>query len=114
VAVYGGYFGAGSGIVFLAAMGLLYKRDLGEVNAIKVFASLLANVVAAVTLVVLELAHPTGAVRFRAAAPLALGALAGGYLGVRVARRLPPAALRGFASFVGVAIAVYFIFFRRS
>jgi uncharacterized membrane protein YfcA len=113
VAVYGGYFGAGAGIVFLAAMGLLYKRDLGEVNAIKVFANLLANVVAAVTLVVLELAHPTGAVRFRVAAPLALGALAGGYLGVRLARRLPPAALRGFASFVGVSIAVYFIFFRR-
>jgi uncharacterized membrane protein YfcA len=113
VAVYGGYFGAGSGILFLAAMGLLYNRDLGEVNAIKVFVSLLANVIAAATFVVLELVRPTGALHFRAAAPLALGALAGGYVGVRVARRLPPTALRGFAAIVGLAIAVYFVVFRR-
>jgi len=113
VALYGGYFGAGSGILFLAAMGLLYGRDLGQVNAIKVFVSLLANVIAAATFVVLELSRPTGALSWRAALPLSLGAFAGGYVGVRVARRLPPAALRGFAAAVGIAIALYFLFFRR-
>jgi hypothetical protein len=112
IALYAGYFGAGAGILFLGAMGLLYHRDLGEVNAIKVFVALLANVIAAATFVVLELAHPTGALRFRAALPLALGALAGGYVGVRIARRLRPVLLRGFAAFVGVAIAVYFVLFR--
>ena len=91
-------------------MGLLMRRDLRDVNAIKVVVSLLANVIAAATLVLLELHHPTGALRFRAAAPLALGSVLGGYLGVRVVRRLPPAALRGFAACVGLGIALYFIF----
>lgn len=113
IALYGGYFGAGAGILFLAAMGLLYGRDLGQVNAIKVFVSLLANVIAAATFIALELARHSGALSWRAAAPLSLGALAGGFLGVRVARRLPPAALRAFAAAVGVFIAGYFLFARR-
>jgi uncharacterized membrane protein YfcA len=112
VALYAGYFGAGAGILFLAAMGLMYGRDLGQVNAIKVFVSLLANVIAAVTFLVLELLHPTGTLSFRAVVPLAIGALAGGYLGVRIARRLPPNALRAFAAAVGLGIAVYFLVFR--
>ena len=112
VAIYGGYFGAGAGILFLASMGLLYKRDLGEVNLIKVYVSLIANVVAAVTFALLELQHPTGTLHFRAALPLAVGAVLGGYLGVRLVRRLPPTVLRGFAAAVGLAIALFFIFRR--
>ncbi len=109
IALYAGYFGAGAGILFLAAMGLLMKRRLGEVNALKVVVSLVSNLVAAATLVILELRHPTGALVFRADLPLALGALAGGYLGVRLVRRLPPSVLRGFAAAVGVAIALYLV-----
>jgi len=112
ISIYAGYFGAGVGILFLGAMGLLYGRDLGQVNAIKVFVSMLSNVIAAATFVGLEILHPTGALVWRSAAPLAAGALFGGFVGVRVARRLPPAALRGFAAFVGVAIAVKFVFFK--
>lgn len=113
VALYAGYFGAGAGILFLAAMGLMYGRDLGQVNAIKVFVSLLANVIAAITFMVLEVLHPTGTLSFRAVVPLAIGAVSGGYLGVRVARRLPPKGLRTFAATIGLGIAVYFLFFRR-
>ena len=109
IAIYGGYFGAGAGILVLAAMGLIYNRDLSQVNAIKVFVSLIANLIAAASFVALELAHPTGALHYRAAAPLAVGAIAGGFLGARFAKRLPPAALRAFAACVGIAIAVYFI-----
>lgn len=109
VALYGGYFGAGAGILFLAAMGLLMRRDLRDVNAIKVVVSLLANVMGAATLVLLETRHPTGALVFRDAIPLAIGAVAGGYLGVRVVRKLPPTFLRGFAAAVGLAIALYFV-----
>lgn len=109
IALYAGYFGAGAGILFLAAMGLLMKRELGEVNALKVVVSLVSNLVAAATLAILELQHPTGALVFRADLPLALGAMAGGYLGVRLVRRLPPSVLRGFAAAVGVAIAVYLV-----
>lgn len=112
IALYGGYFGAGAGILFLAAMGLLYGRDLRQVNAIKVFVSLLANVIAAATFVALEISHPTGALAWRAAAPLSLGAIAGGSIGVRVARRLPAAGLRGFSALLGLAMAAYFLVFR--
>jgi uncharacterized membrane protein YfcA len=114
IALYAGYFGAGVGILFLGAMGLLYVgKDLGQVNAIKVFVAMLSNVIAAVTFVGLELVKPTGALVWRAALPLAVGALFGGGLGVTIARKLPPAALRGFAALVGLAIAVYIIFFKR-
>ena len=109
VALYGGYFGAGAGILFLATLGLLYKRNLQEVNALKVFVSLIANVIAAATFVASEALHPTGAVNYREALPLAVGALLGGYLGVKVVRRLPPTVLRGFAAAVGLAIAAFFV-----
>jgi uncharacterized membrane protein YfcA len=112
ISVYAGYFGAGVGILFLGAMGLLYGRDLGQVNAIKVWVSTLSNVIAAVTFVGLEILHPTGALVWASAAPLAVGALFGGFAGVHLARRLPSWALRGFAALVGVAIAVKFVWFR--
>jgi hypothetical protein len=112
ISVYAGYFGAGVGILFLAAMGLMYQRDLGQVNAIKVFVSTVSNVLAAITFVVLELRHPTGAISWRATAPLAAGALVGGFVGVTIARKLPAAALRAFAALVGISIAVYLIFFK--
>ena len=111
ISVYVGYFGAGAGILFLAVMGLLYGKPLGQVNAIKVFVNTLANVIAALTLVGVELIHPTGALAWRQMAPLAAGAVLGGFAGVRVARKLPPAALRAFAALVGLCIAVKFIFF---
>jgi uncharacterized membrane protein YfcA len=113
IALYAGYFGAGVGILFLGAMGLLYGKDLGQVNAIKVFVAMLANVIAAATFVGLELAHPTGALVWRAALPLSIGALFGGVTGVTIARRLSPGVLRGFAALVGVAIAINIIFFKK-
>lgn len=107
VAVYAGYFGAGVGILFLATMGVLLSRPIDEVNALKVVSAALSNGVAAATFVLLEHRHPTGALHYRQALPLALGALLGGYLGVRAVRRLPPAALRAFAALIGVGIALY-------
>jgi uncharacterized membrane protein YfcA len=70
------------------------------------------NAVAALTFVALEALHPTGALDFHAALPLALGSVIGGWAGVRVARRLPAAAMRGFAAAVGVGIGLYLAFRR--
>ena len=109
IAIYGGYFGAGAGILFLAGMGLIYNRELTEVNAIKVVASLIATAIAAFTLVSAELLRPSGALHWRAAAPLTLGAIAGGIVGARVARKLPPRMLAGFAALVGLGIAAWFL-----
>ncbi|MBS2025377.1 MAG: sulfite exporter TauE/SafE family protein [Deltaproteobacteria bacterium] len=109
VSVYGGYFGAGQGILFLAVMGLLLARPLDETNALKVLCAALNNSFGALTFVVLEARHPTGALVLRDAAPLAIGSILGGYFGVRVVRRVPAPWLRGFASVVGVGIALYLV-----
>ena len=107
VSVYGGYFGAAQGIPFLAAMGLLLPRPIGELNALRILNAMINNAVAALTFMAVEAVHPTGALDFHAALPLALGSVVGGWAGVRVARRLPATALRGVAACVGIAIGVY-------
>ena len=110
IAVYGGYFGAGAGILFLGAMGLLMARDLSRINALKMSCALLTNAIGAATFVVAEIAARPGAVVPRAALPLALGAVFGGYGAVHLVRRLPAGALRGVAGAVGLAIAAWLLF----
>jgi uncharacterized membrane protein YfcA len=107
VSVYGGYFGAGQGIAFVAAMGLLLPRSMGELNALRILNAMVNTVVAALTFVVLEARHPTGALDLRTALPLGVGSLLGGWVGVRVARRLPAGVLRGLTAAVGIAIGIY-------
>ncbi len=110
VSIYAGYFGAGAGILFLGVMGFLTSRDLKSVNALKVLMALIANAVGAATFVVAEIWKHPHALALRPALLLAVGSLVGGYLGVSVVRRLPPQALRAFASLVGLGIAAWFIF----
>jgi uncharacterized protein len=112
VSVYGGYFGAGQGILFLAAMGLLLPRPIGELNALRILNALINSCVGALTFIVLEAVRPTGALDFRAALPLAVGSLVGGWVGVRIVRRLPAPVLRGFAASVGIFIGLYLAFRR--
>jgi uncharacterized membrane protein YfcA len=108
VSVYFGYFGAGAGILFMGAMGfVLTSRPLGQINALKVELASLANLIAASVFVALELRHPTGAVHWRAALPLAVGGVLGGYFGVSAVRRLPANVLRAIAACVGVGIGLY-------
>lgn len=100
VSIYGGYFGAGIGILMLAAMGILLPSSLQHANALKVLFSLLINAVAALIFLWM------GAVRAPEAALMAVAAIAGGFLGARLAQRLPPAGMRGFAIAVGLYAAV--------
>ncbi len=99
ISIYGGYFGAGIGILMLAAMGILLPSSLQHANALKVLFSLLINAVAAVIFVAM------GAVRAPEASLMAVACVAGGFLGARLAQRLPPAGMRGFAIAVGLFAA---------
>lgn len=99
ISIYGGYFGAGIGILMLAAMGILLPSSIQHANALKVLFSLLINAVAAVIFVL------SGAVRAPEAALMAVASIAGGLLGARLAMRLPPAGMRGFAIAVGLFAA---------
>ncbi len=99
ISIYGGYFGAGIGIMMLAAMGILLPSSIQHANALKGLFSLLVNAVAAVIFVAM------GAVRAPEAAVMAAAAIAGGFAGARLAQRLPPAGMRAFAIGVGLFAA---------
>jgi uncharacterized membrane protein YfcA len=98
--IYGGYFGAGLGIVLLAAMGLALDEDLRRLNAVKQVLSLAVAVVSATAVALF------GPVAWGAALLVGAGTLVGGRVGVGVARRLPVAVLRGAVIALGVTVAV--------
>jgi hypothetical protein len=99
ISIYGGYFGAGIGILMLAAMGILLPSSIQHANALKVLFSLLINAIAAVIFAA------RGAVFWPEAVLMAAASIAGGFLGARLAQRLPPAGMRGFAIAVGLFAA---------
>jgi uncharacterized membrane protein YfcA len=93
--VYGGYFGAAQGILYLSLMGLLLDDTLQRMNAVKNVLSALVNGVAAVFfLFVAEF-------DWTAVLLIAVGSALGGQLGAKVGRRLKPQVLRAFIVVVG-------------
>ena len=104
-AVYGGYFGAGVSVIFLALTGLAIDDSLTRLNALKQAMSLAANLAAAVFFV------GTGAVHWAAAVAMAVGAILGGAAGGRLASIVRPSVLRVLVIIGGVLIAGYFAFF---
>jgi uncharacterized protein len=95
--VYGGYFGAGQGILLLAILGLALADSLQRVNALKNVLATLTNLVAAIVFVV------AADVDWGVAGLIAAGSIVGGRVGAHAARRLPPAAFRGVIVVVGLA-----------
>jgi uncharacterized membrane protein YfcA len=98
--VYGGYFGAGSGVMMMAVLGLGTDLEFRIVNALKTLAVLAANLVAAVIFVV------AAELDWAAVGLLAAGSVVGGYVGSRIGRVLPPALLRSLIVVTGVVAAV--------
>ena len=103
VSVYGGYFNGGLGILLLAQLGLSGLSDLNAMNGLK---SLLSAVLTAVAVAAYAAG---GAVHWPAAAVMVPAAVAGGYLGARLARRIPPGALRAGIVAVGLCMTAAFL-----
>lgn len=101
-AIYGGFFGAGLGIMLLGLLGLFTDDSLRHVNALKQSLSLVINVCAAVIFSV------TGNVRWELVPIMAVAALLGGHTGGRLSRVVNPTALRWTVVAFGVAVAVKF------
>jgi len=100
--VYGGYFGAAQGVMLVGLLGSLLAEGLQHLNGIKNVLATLANVVAAVTFLVVSPHLIDGVV----VVTLAAGSLVGGLLGAAIGRRLPAPVLRGVIVTVGlVAVA---------
>lgn len=99
-AVYGGYFGAGLGIMLLAILGAALRDDLQRVNALKGLLSLIISVVAAVAFALF------GPVAWLTAVGMGVASFAGGQAGVVLARRLSPAVLRTCVVVFGIGVAI--------
>jgi uncharacterized protein len=102
VAVYGGYFGGGMGIVMLAMLATLGMTDIHAMNALKSVMGFVINGVAVVTFI------SAGAVYWKHGSVMILGGIAGGYLGAHYAMRMRPSRVRGFVVLVGAAMTAYF------
>lgn len=101
-AVYGGYFGAGLSVMFLAMIGLAIDDTLIRLNGLKQAMSLATNVTAALYFAGMADVH------WPAAAAMAVGALLGGAAGGKLASRVRPAVLRAIVIAIGVLIAAVF------
>jgi uncharacterized membrane protein YfcA len=98
--LYGGYFGAGSGVMMVAVLGFGLDLELRIVNALKTLAVMAANLVAsAIFLFLADL-------DWVAIGLLAGGSVVGGYIGAHVGRRLPPTLLRVLIVIAGVTASV--------
>jgi len=102
VAVYGGYFGGGMGIVMLAMLATLGMTDIHAMNALKSVMGFVINGVAVVTFI------SARAVYWKPGIVMILGGIAGGYLGAHYAMRMQPSRVRGFVVLVGAGMTAYF------
>jgi uncharacterized membrane protein YfcA len=97
VGVYGGYFGAGSGVMMMAVLGLGLDIDFRAINGLRTLAVLASNVVATVIFLVFA------DLDWHAVALLAAGSVVGGYVGAHLGRHLPPVVLRTIIVLAGFA-----------
>nr|WP_292833652.1 sulfite exporter TauE/SafE family protein [Mesorhizobium sp.] len=101
-AIYGGFFGAGMGVMMLASLGLSQAGDYHRLNALK---NMLAVVIAAVAIVVFV---SGGVVAWPQAVVMIPGVALGGWSGVWVAKRVPQTVMRWIVIAVGLLLAVYY------
>lgn len=99
VAIYGGYFGAGIGILMLASLGFIGLTNIHEMNALKTVLGSLINLVAATWFIFAGLIH------WPRAGVMTVGALAGYFIGSHYSQRIPQARVRQIITAIGFIIA---------
>lgn len=104
VSTYGGYFGAGMGIMMLACFALYVEGNVHELNAIKNWLSLLVNFACSVVFVIERI------VDFWVAGCVVAGALVGGFFAARVSQRVDPDRLRLVIAIYGLAMTGFFTY----
>ncbi len=103
VAVYGGYFGAGIGILMLSSLSLMGMGDIHQMNAVKTYLAVCINGVSVGVFIY------DGTVNWSFALSMAVAAIAGGYLGARVARRLNRTLVRWVVIVIALVLAGVFL-----
>ncbi len=102
VAIYGGYFGGGMGIVMLAMLAALGMTDIHAMNALKSVMAFVINGVAVVMFILFR------AVYWKPGLIMIAGGIVGGYVGAHYAQKISPPWIRAFVVIVGAAMTVYF------
>ncbi len=102
VAVYGGYFGAGIGILMLSALAFMSVGDIHHMNGMKTALAAVINGVAVVVFIAED------KVVWSFALAMAVAAIAGGYLGAHYARRLKPVYVRSIVIAIGFGLSAYY------
>ena len=102
VGVYGGYFGAGIGILMLSAFGLMGLHDIHRMNAVKIVLAAVINGVSVVVFVCI------GRIEWRFAPVMAVASIAGGFAGANLGRRLPRPLVRWTVILLGFGLAAYY------
>ena len=102
IAIYGGYFGAGAGILMLTSLGVMGLSDIHEMNALK---AVLGTIINATTIIVFV---GSGAVDWPFAGAMAGAGVAGGYAGARMARRMNRRLVRWMVVGIGLVLASYY------
>ena len=102
IALYGGYFGGGMGIMMLAALSLMGMTNIHAMNGLKTLLGTFINGIAVVAFVV------AGAVAWGPGLVMVVGGTAGGYAGAAVARKLPAASIRRVVLVVAWGMTAYF------
>lgn len=102
VAVYGGYFGAGIGILMLSALSMMGIGDIHKMNALKSLFGTGINLLAAIVFV------SSGQVNWQYAMPMIVAAGLGGYCGAHFARQLDKRFVRGLVIVIGFTLATYY------
>jgi uncharacterized protein len=105
VGLYGGYFGAGIGILMLAAFGFLGFTNIHHMNALKNLNAMFINGIAAVLFIVKSQLSPEPLVDWRLALLMAAGAILGGYAGAGTARRIGQKNVRRLVILIGLSLA---------
>jgi uncharacterized membrane protein YfcA len=99
VAIYGGYFGAGIGILMLASLGFIGLSNIYEMNTLKTILASLINLVAAVWFIFAGLIH------WPKAGIMTVGALAGYFLGSHYSQRIPQKRVRQIITLIGFILS---------
>ncbi len=104
VSIYGGYFGAGIGILMLAALAMMGIGDINRMNAVKTVLTVCINGVSVVVFLL------EGEVLKKYALPMAASSILGGYLGAKLALRVHPRQVRIFVILIGFTLASYYFY----
>lgn len=102
VGIYGGYFGAGIGILMLSALGVMGLSNMHEMNALKTVLGSFINGTAAVVFLI------QGNVHWPFAVPMIASSILGGYVGAKYGRLIPSKYVRWLVIAIGFLLTIYY------